>query len=195
MEQPALRSATYADVLAAPRDQVAELIGGGLYLQPRPAMPHGRVSSVLGMLLGPPFHLGRGGPGGWEIHDAPELHPGEEVLVPDLAGWRLADHPKLDLTAAHTSSAPNWVCEVLSPSTRGRDRVLKLPVYARAGVEVCWLVDPGQRTLEVCVLERGRWVLTESHHGAAEVAPPPFEAAPFSLESLWVPGASDEDPI
>ena len=80
-----------------------------------------------------PFHDGPGGPGGWWILDEPELHLGEHIVVPDLAGWRrerLAALPE----EAFFSLAPDWVCEVLSPSTESIDRRRKLPIYAEAGV-------------------------------------------------------------
>ena len=100
MIRPARRSATYQDVLDAPEHMVAELIEGELYLQPRPAQPHAEAASVLAMLLGPPFRLGRGGPGGWRIQYEPELHLGAHVLVPDLAGWQVEAVPEVDLTKA-----------------------------------------------------------------------------------------------
>lgn len=186
--------ASYQDVIDAPEHMVAELIDGELLLLPRPAMRHGRSASVLGMLLGPGYHLGRGGPGGWEIHYEPELHVLDDVLVPDLAGWRRAEHPDLDLSAAFATAAPTWVCEVLSPSTQGKDRVKKLPVYLRAGVQFCWLVDPLSRTLEVFVAKDGHWVLAEVYEGEAEVQPAPFDALPIPLGELWIPepdGAPD----
>ena len=90
------RRATYQDVLDAPAHRVAEIVGGTLYTQPRPTPPHAVASSYLGGELTGPFGKGRGGPGGWWIIDEPELHLGEDILVPDLAGWRherIADWP------------------------------------------------------------------------------------------------------
>ncbi|MCA9551866.1 MAG: Uma2 family endonuclease, partial [Myxococcales bacterium] len=149
MIRPARRSATYQDVLDAPEHMVAELIEGELYLQPRPAQPHAEAASVLAMLLGPPFRLGRGGPGGWRIQYEPELHLGAHVLVPDLAGWQVEAVPEVDLTKAFVEASPQWICEVLSPSTRRIDRIKKLPIYAEHGVAHAWLLDPLARTLEV----------------------------------------------
>jgi hypothetical protein len=82
-EREAMKRATYEDVLNAPENKVAEILDG-------------------------PFDGGRGGPGGWLLLDEPELHFGEHVVVPDLAGWRrvrlpsVPDAPWLDL-------APDWV--------------------------------------------------------------------------------------
>ena len=91
------------------------------------------ASSRLGSELTGPFDRGRGGPGGWWIIDEPELHLGEDILVPDLAGWRrerMADYPD----TAYVTLAPDWACEVLSASTRRLDLHVKRPVYAREGV-------------------------------------------------------------
>src|SRR4051794_16531856 len=81
MGDPARRKATYDDVLAAPRHQVAEIIGGELRLMPRPAKPHAAATTALGEELGPPFKRGRGGPGGWILLDEPELHLAEDIVV------------------------------------------------------------------------------------------------------------------
>ena len=114
------RRATYQDVLDAPPDKVAEVVDGTLYIFHRPAAPHALAGSVLGNAIGPPFHHGHGGPGGWWIIDEPELHLGEDIVVPDMAGWRRERMPVYPDTAYFTL-APDWVCEVLSPSTRKLD--------------------------------------------------------------------------
>src|SRR5262245_16366776 len=82
------RRATYQDVLDAPTEKVAEVVDGELYLFPRPAKPHAAATTAIGEELGPPFKRGKGGPGGWILLDEPELHLVEDILVPDLAGWR-----------------------------------------------------------------------------------------------------------
>ena len=150
------RRATYQDVLDAPAHRVAEIVDGTLYTHPRPAMPHALATSVLGHDLGNPFQFGRGGPGGWWIIDEPELHLGEDILVPDLAGWRRERMPDYPDTA-YVTLAPDWVCEVLSSSTRKVDLHEKRPVYAREGVGHLWLVDPIDRTLEA--FELPRWAM------------------------------------
>ena len=101
--------ATYLDVFDAPEHTVAEIIDGTLHTHPRPAPRHATVTSVLGNKLGPAFHGGDGGPGGWRILDEPELHLGEEILVPDLAGWRRERMPDLP-DIAYFTLAPDWAC-------------------------------------------------------------------------------------
>ena len=176
--------ATYQDVLDAPAHLVAEIIDGTLHTHPRPAPAHTLASSALGNDLGNPFQFGRGGPGGWWILDEPELHLGEDVLVPDLAGWRRERMPELPDTAYFTL-APDWVCEVLSSSTRRVDLHEKRPIYAREGVVHLWLIDPTDRTLEAFELRDGQWLLIASAKDDDPVSIRPFDAIAFSLGDLW----------
>ncbi len=183
-ESPHTPRATYQDVLDAPAHRVAEVVGGALYTHPRPAPVHAVASSRLGIDLGGPFDRGRGGPGGWWIIYEPELHLGEDILVPDLAGWRrerMADLPG----TAYFTLAPDWACEVLSPSTRRLDLHGKRPAYAREGVGFLWLVDPTDRTLEAFELRDGEWVLIASAKDDEPISIRPFDAITFSLGDLW----------
>ncbi|HXS16037.1 MAG TPA: Uma2 family endonuclease, partial [Polyangiaceae bacterium] len=93
MAEPAKRRATYQDVLDAPAHMVAEIINGELHVQPRPHRRHVRAASVLGMDLGSAFDRGKQGPGGWVLVFEPELHLEQDVLVPDIAGWRIERYP------------------------------------------------------------------------------------------------------
>ncbi len=179
--------ATYQDVLDAPPHMVAELLAGILYTQPRPAPRHAWASSMLGGTLAGPFGRGQGGPGGWWIIDEPELHLGNDIVVPDLAGWRHTTMPDYPDTA-HFEIGPDWVCEVLSPSTRRLDQSEKRAFYAREGVEHLWFVDPIAKTLEVFRLHKEHWVLLETLAGATRVAQPPFNALAFPLDALWPEG-------
>jgi Uma2 family endonuclease len=184
--------ATYADLEAVPPGKVAELIGGQLYVMPRPAPRHANAASVLGGKLSGPFQFGYGGPGGWWILHEPELRfpdpaaPGEiEAVVPDLAGWHVERMPELPETA-YFPLAPDWICEVLSPSTEKEDRNEKMPLYAREGVSWAWLIDPIARTLEVYVLgERGHWRKPSLHRGDSRVRAVPFDAIELNLADLW----------
>jgi Uma2 family endonuclease len=184
MADPAQRQATYEDLLQVAPELVAEILAGHLVTHPRPGPKHAFAGSVLRGALVPPFHGGRGGPGGWWILDEPELHLAADVLVPDIAGWRRGRLPQLPETAWF-ETAPDWVCEILSPSTARDDRVVKMPIYARAGVGHLWLLDPDLRTLEVYGLESKRWVLLESHGDEARVSGLPFGAIEINLRELW----------
>ena len=180
-------TATYQDVLDAPVHMVAEIVAGDLHTQPRPAAPHARASSVMGRRIGSPFDDGVSGPGGWWIIFEPELHLGGDILVPDLAGWRRETMPEF-LTGAFFEIAPDWVCEVLSPSTRQLDQGGKRMAYAREGVPHLWFVDPDTRTLEAFARREVQWVLLATLVEAAPVSLPPFEAITFSLADLWPDG-------
>lgn len=184
MFEPGRRRATYQDVLDAPAHLVAEVVGGELWLSPRPAGPHTSVASALGAELAQPFHRGRGGPGGWIILDEPELHLGPEIVVPDLAGWRRERLPGIR-NVAYFTLAPDWLCEVISPSTEKLDRAKKLPIYAAHGVRHVWLINPLQRTLEVLRLHDGNWLTLAVHCDDARVRAEPFDAIELDLADLW----------
>lgn len=145
MADPARKLATYGDVLAAPPNMTAQVIGGDLHLQPRPSKPHTIATSALGEELGPPFKRGRGGPGGWMILDEPELHLGDDIVVPDLAGWRRERMQNVVDDLPYFTLAPDWVAEVLSPFTTRLDRTKKPLLYAQAGVSWLWLSTPWPR--------------------------------------------------
>jgi Uma2 family endonuclease len=181
---PARRPATYADIVALPENVVGEILNGELVVSPRPAPRHAYAASSLGGMLVPPYRFGDGGPGGWWILDEPELHLGEDIVVPDLAGWRRERMPDLP-DEAFFGLPPDWVCEVLSPSTSRLDRTRKLPIYARAGVPYAWLIDPAAQTLEVYLLESGHWVVAATHGAEDRVKAAPFEAIALDLARLW----------
>jgi Uma2 family endonuclease len=183
----ARRRATYADLLKVPDTLVAEILDGELLTSPRPASPHARASSTLRGALDPFDRRigGPGGPGGWWILFEPELHLGADILVPDLAGWRRERMPVL-ANVAYFELAPDWVCEVVSPSTARVDRVRKVPIYAREGVSHLWLLDPLQQTLEVFRLEGQRWVLVSTHGGAESVRAEPFAALELDMSRWWL---------
>jgi Uma2 family endonuclease len=184
MAQTAQHAATYEDLLAVPEHLVAEILFGRLVTHPRPAPRHAFAGSALGSVLGPPFQFGRGGSGGWIFLDEPELHLGEHVAVPDLAGWRRERLPTLPETA-WIDVAPDWTCEVLSPSTERYDRGDKRLIDAEAGVAHLWHVDPVLRMLEVFELRDGKWLLLDVFCDDAQVAAAPFAELTFALSLLW----------
>lgn len=188
-----LKRATYDDVLSAPENKVAEILDGELFMSPRPVPRHALVSSELGMALGNPFHRGSGGPGGWWILDEPELHLGEHVVVPDLAGWRRERLPALP-EEAFFPLAPDWVCEVLSPSTERVDRGRKLRIHAEAGVRHAWLVTPSERMVEVLRLRDAAWTIAGVCGDTDRVRIEPFEAIELELGRLWADGPPEPGP-
>ena len=183
-DQGATRGATYQDVIDAPAHRVAEIVDGTLYVSPRPPPLAALAKTGLNVVLGLPFHRGRDGPGGWWMLHEPELHFGDDVLVPDVTGWRRERMPELP-TTDYATLAPDWACEVLSAETRKLDLVAKRPVYARERVGHLWLVDPTDRTLEAFELRDGEWVLIAWAKDDEPVSIPPFDAITFSLGDLW----------
>ncbi|MCP5419054.1 MAG: Uma2 family endonuclease [Gammaproteobacteria bacterium] len=193
MPTAALQENLYERLMNLPENWVGEIIGGQLYTQPRPAKPHALVCSSLEIEIGAAFQKGRGGPGGWWIIVEPEIHfiRDMEIAVPDLAGWRRERLPSL--AGDHRFEiVPDWVCEILSPSTAKKDRVVKMPTYARYGVPYLWLVDPTARTLEAFALEHGRWTVIGLFADEADVAIPPFQEISLALGELWVETGTDD---
>jgi Uma2 family endonuclease len=171
----------------APETMVAEILAGALSLLPRPRLRHARSATRLGGRLSAFDDPGPEDPGGWVILAEPELHLGPlpDVLVPDLAGWRRTRVPEDFIDRAAATIAPDWVCEVLSPSTEAIDRAEKMPIYARERVSHAWLLDPELRTLEVFRLERAQWVMAAVFRGDIAVRAEPFDAVELALDALW----------
>jgi Uma2 family endonuclease len=178
------RPATYEDLVNVPEHLVAEIVDGELWASPRPAPKHAWAYSSLAAIIVAPFSHGRDGPGGWRIVAEPELHLGHDVLVPDVAGWRRERMPRLPETAFFPL-APDWICEIVSPSTVRLDRTKKLRVYGREGVRHAWIVDPLACTLEVLRLENDRWVKLATHGGTDRLRAEPFGALDLELPLLW----------
>ena len=166
---------------------VAEIVDGELFTSPRPAAPHTLAASMLGAALVGSF--GGGGadpsaPGGWWILVEPELHLGTDVLVPNWAGWRRERMPTVP-DVAFFDLAPDWVCEVISPSTGTLDRGRKMRVYARERVPHLWIVDPSLRTLEVYRLESEHWVVAGTYAASDVVRAEPFDAVGLEIRRWW----------
>jgi len=185
----ARRPATYEDILNAPENVVAEIVGGELVLSPRPGGPHARASSIAGADLVQSFGRRRGaGPGGWLIVDEPELHIEgvlPDIYVPDIAGWRrehLHEVPADHRFIVH----PDWVCEVFSPATRARDLLVKGELYRRAGVGWMWTIDPPQRAVDAYRSGERTWEHVARFEGDIEACIPPFEEVAFDLSEWWV---------
>ena len=183
----ARRRATYDDLIAVPDNLVAEIIDGELVTSPRPASPHALAATRIGTDLGGPFDRPPGGglPGGWWLLFEPELRLGEDVIVPDFAGWRRERMPVLPNVVGFTQP-PDWVCEVVSPRTGAIDRGRKMRIYARERVGHLWMVDPLARTLEIYRLEADRWIVASTHAASERVRPEPFDAMELDIGRWWL---------
>jgi Uma2 family endonuclease len=188
------KAATYEDLLAVPDDKVAEILDGELFASPRPALRHANAASALGGDVIGQFHNSGGDrPGGWWILFGPEMHQGEDVVVPDMAGWRMKRLPAIP-DAPWLDVAPDWACEIVSPSTESIDRGRKLRIYAREGVAHVWLVNPIAKTLEVYRLSDSNWLLIHTHAGNEVVRAEPFEVVPLEIGRWWLPEARPAEP-
>lgn len=186
MSEPAKKRATYEDLYRIPENMTGEIIDGELIAHPRPSRKHVRTASALGYKLGPSYDFGEGdGPGGWIILVEPEIQLGENTVVPDLSGWRRQRFPVEEETNS-ISVAPDWVCEILSPSTYRLDKTKKMPIYADHGVGYLWLMDPVAMTLDVFRLGGGLWVLLGSSAENDKVRAEPFQEVEINLGDLWL---------
>lgn len=122
--------------------------------------------------------------------DEPELHLGDDIIVPDLAGWRRERLPRLP-NAPYFELAPDWACEVLSPSTMKIDRSDKLTIYARERVGHVWLVDPLVRLVEILRLHGARYEIFATHKDDESVHAEPFDAIRLEIGTLWADLAGD----
>ena len=176
-------------MLKLSEDVRAEILAGQIETTPAPLPRHSKAQGALRRFVGGPFDDddGHGGPGGWwifvEVDVELEAH---EVVRPDLSGWRRerlpdpGDRRPIDVI-------PDWICEVISPSTAARDRTTKRELYARQGVRHYWLLDPDTRTLEAFELVEGRWTVLGAYDDSATVRVPPFEAVELPIGRLFLP--------
>ena len=177
--------ALYARYAELPPGVVAEIVGGEIRVLPPPKPRHARISSRLGTRLGRSFEWDADdpSPGGWVILDEPELRFGDEIRVPDLAAWRVERYVEPEDNPI--TLTPDWICEVLSPTTARSDRAEKMPLYAEHGVGFLWIVDPAMKTLEVYRREGTLWVVASTHGEDDRVRAVPFDAIELDLGALW----------
>jgi Uma2 family endonuclease len=194
MASPQRKLATYADLLALPADTRAEVLGGDVILSPAPLPRHSKAQGSARRFLGGPFDDddGRGGPGGWWIFVEVDVMLGaHDVVRPDLAGWRRERLSQPGLKRP-IEVAPDWVCEVLSPSTAARDRITKRRLYAQAAIPFYWLIDPELRAVEALALRDGVWVELGVLDDTATARIAPFDAIELEIGRLFLPKEADE---
>lgn len=175
-----------ADAQQLSETMVGEVIDGELYVMGRPAPAHQQVEVELHS------DLRRGGPGrpppsGWYFQQEVEIRfESNESAVPDVVGWRT------QRIAGHRNDnpitiVPDWVCEILSDSTRRKDLGPKRDLFARHAVGHLWLIDPASQVLEAFQLENGRWSLLGTWCGSGVITGvEPFSASSFDLSNWWL---------
>jgi Uma2 family endonuclease len=183
---PARKAPTLADLEALPPNVKGEIIEGVLYTMTRPRAGHQHALLSIGRRVSDPFGDGRGGPGGWWILPEPGIElPNTPEISPDLAGWR---RERMEALPENDSIrvVPDWVCEILSPSTRRHDLLIKKPYYARIGVPHHWVVDRDARTVSAYSLEGGRWVEIGVYGDEHDARIAPFDSVPIDIASFWL---------
>jgi Uma2 family endonuclease len=190
MSTPARKLPTFDDLYR----QIEQLPEGvtGQILEPgvlstmsRPGEAHERAHSILGYWLHA-FDLRAGGAGWWIRRECELRLLGDRLVVPDYSGWRVDRVPELPNENPMTV-VPDWCCAILSPGTAKVDRMLKLPIYATAGVGWVWLVDPDLRTVEVFESVGGRATRVAGARDDERIALPPF-GAEVALAEWWPQG-------
>lgn len=186
---------TVEEFLAQSADGRVELIRGTLVEKAAPTEEHSRAQSGIDRRVGERFARKPGGhwPGGWWFYVELDLRFAQEILRPDLCGFRrerLKERP----AGRPVTIAPDWVCEVLSPSTAKTDRVEKLQTYFAAGVAHYWLLDPIEESLEVLRRTDLAYALVQTAHRGQRLKPEPFDALEFSVDELLGNDVDDEEP-
>lgn len=177
--------AVAADLAVLPDELRAEIVAGEIVHRASPSFEHGDAQSSLGSFLKDPFQRGRGGPGGWWIATEVEVElETHDVYVPDAIGWRRERVPERP-RGRPVRVRPDWVCEILSPSTAGRDLGTKLPAYHRAGVPHAWLIDTGNETLSIYRWQADGYTLVRAASPGDVVNAEPFEALPLEVATLF----------
>jgi len=188
MSKPA-GTATYQDILDAPDDMRAEVVNGELHLLPRAAPRHQRFSFLFGNALETSLRDRKSGHSGWVFIPDTNVHLSDhDICGPDIAGWRVETMPDVPETA-HITIRPDWVCEIISPSSERLDRHDKFAMYANFGIPYYWIVDHRNRLVEAYALEQGRWVAIGVGSNDDAISFAPFDTIGLELGRLWPDGA------
>jgi Uma2 family endonuclease len=174
--------ALYEEIRALPEGQRGEILTPGevFVTMGRPGRRHRwATQSLYANLLERDAKVGGTG---WWIEIEPEVRFGERMFDPDLAGWRVERVAQLPETLI--LDRPDWVCEVLSPSTAARDRSIKLPRYIAHGVPWVWLIDPAGQIVEVFSPRDGLPTVVMTASDEESIVLPPFDLA-LDVRRLW----------
>ena len=163
-----------------------EVVCGEIVRKALPGFRHSFIQGRIVVALAG-FH-GRGSgeqsPGGWWIGTEPTIELAiHEVYQPDLAGWRFERVPDLDEYPIRL--VPDWVCEILSPSTADRDVGHKLRGYHRAHVGHYWIVEPATQTLTVYRWREADYTKALTARAGDLVRAEPFDALDLALASIF----------
>jgi len=183
-EMPVLqkRNATLEDYTATGEGVPALLLDGDLWLLDPPTPAHQQAAAEIGAQLRPAAR--RVDALGWVILPEINLRLGPHMFGPDLAGWRRSRMPQRP-DSSHIEVVPDWVCEILSPSTSRFDKGRKREIYATAGVETLWFVDPRNHSVDILTLTGAEYRVTTYAEQNEKVALPPFIDIELDLSLFW----------
>jgi Uma2 family endonuclease len=194
-QAPSSQRRTIEQWLAIPPELRAELIDGELIYQGLPGPAHGTAQSGIIAFLRGPYHRRAGsgnGPGGWWISMEVDLEIGGSGCRPDVLGWRREKHPSMPEPDKRgvVTAPPDWICEVLSPSTAHIDLGAKRRAFHHAGVSHYWLVDPHHHTLAVLRWSEEDYLVVLAAGRRDKVRAPPFEGVEIDVGEVF---GDDED--
>lgn len=188
---------TILDWLRVPETVRSEFIDGNVVLYAAPPPDHGDVLAGVVAALGPSFRRGGGSRlGGWWLTTEVDLELDGIGCRPDLIGWRRDRHPTLPRPDRRglTTSVPDWICEVLSPSTASIDLGRKRIAYFRAGVAHYWLADPDRRCITVLRRTEQGYVIDNVVNAGERARLVPFDAIEIDLDDVFEPAAPEVTP-
>ncbi|OFZ80449.1 MAG: hypothetical protein A2583_14155 [Bdellovibrionales bacterium RIFOXYD1_FULL_53_11] len=187
MNEPAKKIPTYEDILVLPEGVRAEIINGQLEASAaKPNFGHRHVTWAMTAEIGSHFRQGSGD-SGWIIEIEPDVQFGQDIISPDLAGWRKVRRSAPNPLESLVTIIPDWTCEILSPSSGRRDRVEKFRIYQEHGVSHYWIVDPLNKTLEAFLNDAsvGAWKRLGAWGGEEKARIEPFKNFEIDLSVFW----------
>ena len=174
---------TWDDFVALDEDDRRELIDGELV---EVEVPRGRHESVVAEIIAALVPWARAHGGGRVLASGYKVRISERRgVMPDVQFFRPGNDPLPRQDDALLDGRPDLVVEVVSPSSRRYDRIVKARYYAAIGVPEYWIVDPDARTIERLVLDGGRWVIATATAGDEPFEPPGFEGLRVDLGAAW----------
>jgi Uma2 family endonuclease len=180
MEAKSKPKLTYEDFVCFPDDSKRhELIDGDHYVTPSPNVNHQRCSKHIEFQLYQQIELEDLG----EVFYAPldVLLSDHDVVEPDLMVVLAANRAIIE--SQKLVGPPDLVVEILSKSTKQRDKSLKKRLYERSGVPEYWIVVPEDQAVEQHVLADGRYELAGSH--ATEIEYRGLPGVRVDLTKVW----------
>ena len=163
---------TFADCLTWNEDMHVEIINGELFMMATPSSRHQEISGELfrqlaNFLEGKPCKV-YPAPFGVRLFEQDGDRPEDvdTVVEPDISV--ICDRDKVD--ARGCKGAPDLIVEILSPSTRRHDRLVKLDLYQRAGVREYWIVDPENRSVLVFLPDGNGSYRIREDYGSEDIA-------------------------